>query len=286
MDDARRAVAAFGAGGGAAGTQTSPRGWNITRTRLEAQLVRRLSGRFDQYPNQSTTSRCGPAAFLYCLLKDRPDLYVRYAVALWEQGRFDLRNGPAGKSFVVAPHDGTVRSMPVDGEAKGQISELDWITMGSLSKPDGSADPGDELTAITLPNDIIGWFAAAGAPLVQADINSFISRDVHSFRTTMRHWGADTWIVWEVNPRILNPSGYHFYDRHWLTVTRTTPPTLNGRSLLVVPPPLPDDVVGAMRLSVSFATWGTEDYHTTPAGKTLNDVLGWYYGGAVFPKIP
>lgn len=27
------------------------------------------------YPDQSETSLCGPAAYFYCLLKERPDLY-------------------------------------------------------------------------------------------------------------------------------------------------------------------------------------------------------------------
>ena len=137
-----------------------------------------------------------------------------------------------------------------------------------------------------MPNDIIGWFAAVGAPAIQADINSILSRDVGNFRKIMRWWSGATWIVWEVNPRFLDPSNYQFYDRHWLTVTRTTTPTLNGESVLAVPPHLPDSVVGNMTVDVSFATWGTEDFYATPRGKTLNDMLGSYYGGAAFPKIP
>ncbi|MFN3675153.1 MAG: hypothetical protein ACK4TC_04180 [Sphingomonas pseudosanguinis] len=63
-----------------AALQKSPVGWPVTRDALASQIDARLRG--VSMPRQRGTSYCGPAAFLYCILKDRPDIYVSYAVAL------------------------------------------------------------------------------------------------------------------------------------------------------------------------------------------------------------
>lgn len=42
--------------------------------------------RIAAYPNQQDTSLCGPAAFFYALLMDRPDLYAQAITELWETG--------------------------------------------------------------------------------------------------------------------------------------------------------------------------------------------------------
>ena len=77
----------------AANMQRSPAGWPVTRSAIADQLTKRLGGADE--PNQMSTSYCGPAAFLYCLLEDRPDLYVAYAIGLWEHGTHDLAGGGA-----------------------------------------------------------------------------------------------------------------------------------------------------------------------------------------------
>lgn len=93
-----------------------------------AMLRTRISGARSFFPNQQDTSRCGLAAFLYRLLKDRHDLYVRYAVALWTDGTFNLRNGRAGKDPVVTPGRGpwrrfyTARSARIGGSLRRSAS--------------------------------------------------------------------------------------------------------------------------------------------------------------------
>jgi len=42
----------------------------------------RLRKELTPQPNQQETSLCGPAAFFYALLKDRPDLYAQSIIDL------------------------------------------------------------------------------------------------------------------------------------------------------------------------------------------------------------
>ena len=72
-------------------TQTGRVGWPIRRALLAAELTARVDGK--NIPRQMETSYCGPAAFLYCLLHDRPDLYVAYAIGLWQHGHYDFTSG-------------------------------------------------------------------------------------------------------------------------------------------------------------------------------------------------
>jgi hypothetical protein len=86
--------------------QRSPAGWPVTRSALADQLTARLGGTDE--PNQMSASYCGPAAFLYCLLEDRPDLYAAYAIGLWERGTHDLAGGGSPLHVTALP----VRARP------------------------------------------------------------------------------------------------------------------------------------------------------------------------------
>lgn len=75
-----------------AGHQNDP----FKKDRIEQELRDRLAaGRQSQgegYPNQKRSSLCGPAAYFYCLLKDRPDLYQIAVKQLWETGKANFAN--------------------------------------------------------------------------------------------------------------------------------------------------------------------------------------------------
>lgn len=57
--------------------------WGVNRTQLIDQLRQRLSNDQHSWPHQGGTSLCGPAAFMFCLINDRPDLYVGHIIDLW-----------------------------------------------------------------------------------------------------------------------------------------------------------------------------------------------------------
>lgn len=79
--------------------QRSPAGWPVERARLASQLEERLNG--SSLPNQQGTSYCGCAAFLNCLLEDRPDWYVAYATALWRGEPFTFRSADEYTQIIV-----------------------------------------------------------------------------------------------------------------------------------------------------------------------------------------
>ncbi|RYF24147.1 MAG: hypothetical protein EOO77_00680 [Oxalobacteraceae bacterium] len=97
--------------------QASPAGWQVPRETLAAQIEQRIAGKGT--PSQVGTSYCGPAAFLYCVLEDRPDVYVAYAISLWMRGSFDFRTASGNVHVAVDPE--TVREMAVSGNAGQQI---------------------------------------------------------------------------------------------------------------------------------------------------------------------
>lgn len=108
----------------------SPVGWPVTRGALAYQLRERLKGVIQ--PMQAGTSYCGPASFLYCLLEDRPDLYVAYATSIWTRGEYSIGN------LDIDPDAGTIGALGGINAARAKapkdtISSLDWLTMASLS---------------------------------------------------------------------------------------------------------------------------------------------------------
>ena len=110
-----------------------PAGWPVSRADLAQQLQQRLGG---SLPAQLETSYCGPAAFLYCLLQDRPDVYIAYAIALWQQGHFSFGNARATVAIssehgVVPAAAGLAKAYP-GGARKGHLNDLDWMTMSRL----------------------------------------------------------------------------------------------------------------------------------------------------------
>ena len=170
------------------------------------------------------------------------------------------------------------------------INELDWITMGSLSAPQGNASPDQKLGAITHPHELYGWFAAVGAPYYKEnddnDLDSLFSSSESSFKDIFKFWSGSTWILPEINPRMIDPKQFGMFDRHWPVVSRNASPTLDGQSILSVLNAPKTRSIKEMKISISFVTWGVEDLYGVKTGETVGDILGWYFGGAAFPSIP
>lgn len=291
--------------------QRSPAGWPVTRAQLAAELRQRLDG--VTLPQQRGTSYCGCAAFLYCLLEDRPDWYVAYATALWRGTPFTFAAARNSLAVDVAP--GTRQSLATIQQTRTpdrKISSLDWMTMASLSgatrlrrgAAPAVAKPSDEARSITWPWMVRRWFASVGAPakLDSVDIGLF-NASQQDLLALLALWGSH-WLVMQIDSSMLTGGGTSITQRHWVVVDPDTRP-------LIQPPGQrgglsPADFTAWQRAALSkennaysaqaqldfdataltnlrVVSWGNE--HTPVRGATLGNISSRFYGGFAFPRF-
>lgn len=292
LDTARHMVAQFSGTDPKHLRDPSPQGWPITRQLLGRELAVRINPTgLRNSPDQGRTSRCGPAAFLYCLIHDRPDLYVKLAIELWRDGTSNLKNGASGRDFVMHC-DPTARVVTSTSQAIStyRMSALDWMTMGCLSKPDGSAAPDQELQAITFPRNLGDWFVAAGCSV---DVASFDSvggttwlgdLDVFDLQKGLRLF-RDHWIVLEIEPRLIVGQPGGFFQRHWVVVNERKEPTFGGTSLATMGHFQNRDALKHLSVDMEFACWGRRDNPIRP-NLTFEEFSHDWFGIAAFGRIP
>ncbi|MCC4107515.1 hypothetical protein [Serratia ureilytica] len=109
------------------------------------------------YPSQASASVCGPAAFFYCLQKDRPDVYAQAARELWRYGKTKVGE------LKISPGEGCKHPA---GHFNDDISGLDWMTLAGLRDSENaifSFDTLDSPTAgVTMWQTLTEWFEKAG----------------------------------------------------------------------------------------------------------------------------
>ena len=155
-------IAAFAAG---SGTAAFP---NIRRADVVAGLRARVADPVSQ--NQGAASLCGPAAFFYCLLNDRPEVYVQYVIDLYTTGKAKIG------SLSVSPGSDCRRYSP----NASQIAPIDWIALASLRDSENSVfdyqSADDTASGITMPHSMAAWFRAAGYQNVENVTNVFFTK--------------------------------------------------------------------------------------------------------------
>lgn len=298
--------------------QRSPAGWYVPRNRLVAELRDRLDGK--TLPHQRGTSYCGCSAFLYCVLEDRPDWYVAYATALWRGVPFTFKG--ASDQTLVSVDTETRNSLTQiqSGKARGSsISDLDWMTMASLSaatrwsgSTPAAAHPTDRGAAITWPWMVKQWFASVGAP---AKIDSvgvgLFNSSLEDALALLDRW-VGYWLVIQIDASLLSGGSTSIQQRHWVVVDPETPPAIQaaGQAAWFDPKsfgrlradrrkaalgPVHDAYSGAavakgedsqdhrspIRLRV--VSWGDEHHPIRDA--TIGNFADRFYGGYAFPRF-
>ncbi|MEG3087220.1 hypothetical protein [Sphingomonas sp. PB4P5] len=291
-----------------AALQSSPAGWPVTRDMLARQLRNRLGGKL---PEQLGTSYCGPAAFLFCLIHDRPDVYVKYALSLWEHGHF--RFGNKNAMVDIGTGSGTINAATklVETRAKDgkhrYINDLDWMTMSCLSVSTrpfgiGAVAPDDKLGSVTYPRVLRKWFVATGAA-VRANtmgeglLKSSMAATLH----LMRNWG-NSWIVLQIDSSLLQGGNTSTFEkRHWVVVDPHKPPMVRkgtgepwmpmgdaaGEVWKVSPDRIAEGLEGYhlkdWDTNLQVASWGDEHYPIH--GAKLGQTIGRIYGGYAFGRF-
>jgi hypothetical protein len=114
---------------------------------------------------QGGASLCGPAAFLFSLLRDRPGQYARFAIDLYEKGAATMDNRSIEPSSAVRQYSPPSR----------KIDPVDWLTMASLRDSDNwwfNYDTADRtFSGATTPMEMVWWFTRARYSDVREDAN-------------------------------------------------------------------------------------------------------------------
>ena len=297
--------------------QRSPAGWPIARAQLTRQLEDRLAGR--SLPSQLSTNYCGVAAFLYCLLEDRPDLYVLYAISLWEGDHFTFHSARAdlnvrATKVTISALSDVQQTQP----RTAAVSDLDWMTMASLSSATHmwtwNANPKDLLAvpaSITYPWMMRRWFASVGSvPSVDSVGIGLFGASISSLLNVLTLWSTH-WLILEIDASLLIGGGSAPNNRHWVVVDPFQRPLvrspggqpkepsalrdqLRRKPLGDGPPPAsPVEYMmadqrqaagfDATLTSLKLVSWGEEPYLIP--NPTLGHVGAKFYGGFAFPHF-
>ncbi|ATA23343.1 hypothetical protein [Brenneria goodwinii] len=228
------------------------------------------------YPFQQETMLCGPAAFFYCLLIDRPDLYEAIVRGLWRNGKIKVGDLNIEPSFKTRRPGNLFYS-----HGKQKISSIDWISLASLRDSENRLmtydSPDDKVSAITMWGRIEDWFTKMGSRKLFSNIslthsklrdvvmlNNYVGQGRHItslISAGMLQLGADSpfkdhWIVWEGPVRLAKDN---------------TPVTLESDLNEIV--------------KLNLFSWG-EVKDWLEMNLTLSDFLKNTFGAMVFEKIP
>jgi len=165
--------------------------------------------------NQGAASLCGPAAFFYCVLNYKPELYVQYVIDLFTTGKArigSLKVEPSLPCRVYQP--------PTD-----KIAPVDWIALASLRDSENTImdySSADDTTAgITRPGTLAGWLRDIAYQGVRDDTNYYFCKgrkEVEAFDRDMR---IDRDVCLLVNDNMLYPSKQKLksmFCNHWIVV--------------------------------------------------------------------
>jgi len=106
--------------------------------------------------DQGDTPLCGPAAFMYCIAKDRRAEYARYVLDLAEHGV-----GKLGNNLTVKPSR-ACRNASIGGA----IDPVDWVSLASLRDNTNTfrsmSNANSNIAGITMGGAMADWFRATG----------------------------------------------------------------------------------------------------------------------------
>lgn len=229
------------------------------------------------YPNQGPTSLCGPAAFFYCLLIDRPDLYVKCVIDLWEKGEVKIKN------LSIKPSEDCKKPKSLENGRYNKINGIDWITLASLRDSENIIfsydEASDQAAGITLAGALKEWFLKVGAKLLFSNVTYglHIGKDELLCLVKYKQQYSQAHIVSLINAELIGGSSSGIpgiKKSHWI-VWKTTPQS-NGKDI--------DLNTQKEEIKQEVFSWGKID--RKPEQSTLTDYLSYNFGAIVFLPIP
>ena len=231
---------------------------------VERQIEERFNG-FD-FPNQIAASVCGPAAFFYCLQKDRPDVYAQAARELWRYGKTKIGN------LIISPGKGCRHPTGVfyydDGRPK--IVGTDWMTLAGLRDSENTMLSFDTLDSpvagITIWQILAEWFEKVGYKMVFSNVG-ITQAGVQGIRDLNKYIEQDYKVVTLINDGLLaNSTNKTTLPTHWVVWNGSVMQDPNGY------------------ISLELFSWGKEKNWIKPK-KDLQFFINRFFGGMAFKPL-
>lgn len=250
---------------------------DIIKDELDARKAASLLGpEGGYYPDQYYSMLCGPAAFYYCLMMDRYDVYEQLVWDLWGHGKAMLG------SFLLQPGTGTMKVNDLFSGARfPRVPAIDWITMASLRDSSNNLlkyeSVRDKVSAITLWGDIEKWMLNAGAHKIFSNINIYHSNlsDICKLNSLMND---DVHILSLISAGMLQQGADVPFKDHWIV--------WDGKLKLVSGGDITNETNLEEIVSLRLFSWGEVKDNSLRVSLTLGEFLSHTFGGVVFSKIP
>jgi hypothetical protein len=185
---------------------------NITRDEVARGLCDRLAN--PDKINQGDASLCGPASFLYCILRDSPEAYVTYVTQMYMRGVARIR------SLEVKPSKDCLSCKP------SGIDPVDWVALASLRDSENTffdyQASSNEVGGITMPRTMASWFEKAGYMNVANETNLFCTKGADSLKAALGLVAQRRRVCLLINARMIQKSGgvsgFFSTANHWVVL--------------------------------------------------------------------
>ena len=227
--------------------------------------------------DQGATSLCGPAVFLFNVLRREPEDFAKYVIGLYETGR-----GRIG-SLEIKPGVDCRSYRPVGT----QVAAVDWVALASLR--DGANKVLDYDSAavqaggITLPGTVAGWFSAANFSQVENKTNLFFDSDLSTLIKASQRFTSGSVVCLFIGANLLSGRGGDTtIPDHWVSLS--SPVRIDGASTAFLASQgdkiNKDDKLAKAGISFDVFTWGETSYPVNKrrAGLTVETCIDYFYG--------
>lgn len=245
------------------GTKKDP----FSKEKIEQSLASRLK---EKNPDQSGTWLCGPAAYFFCLLNSRPDIYKTIVKKLWETGNVKVG------SLEITPKINGARLVSNFYYENGnpRIPPIDWITLASLRDSENKVLPVKSYDSaiidgslggwagITMASDMKSWLQNTGFTVIE-EYSNMTGANYGIIYEINKHAGHDNYIISLTSSDILEGSNSARVPNHWIVWTdklRTKDGVpFSGSSLLTL-----------KNLKLCLFSWGEVGYKLKPSVDVLS----------------
>lgn len=152
--------------------------------------------------DQADAPLCGPAAFLYCITKSKPNIYMQYIYNLALNGTATIG------SMNIKPSEGC-KNADLSG---ARINPVDWVGLASLRDITNIILPmtsiSDNLAGMTGPGVIADWFAKTRLfEQIINETNLFLIKAISNLVDANRYYRNGYKVCLFINSKMLsNPS--------------------------------------------------------------------------------
>ena len=124
------------------------------REKIKEELKERMDKPW--LADQNSTSLCGMACLFYLLIKEKPDIYYKYVLALHQYGEVKYNNYITKPNDILFSKNPNEKGYPyiIEFGKKKEMPLCDYITLGGLRNTENSFYKGgdEEFAAINWPN--------------------------------------------------------------------------------------------------------------------------------------